>query len=97
MEIGEEYYFNDNDKYYKVVDFYVSIIDLPDEIRIVRVQECKLKYDSFELIARDPEHSKEYDRFKVYELIPIGRKKKFYRKCFGIECFSGKYVYKIVE
>jgi hypothetical protein len=30
--------------------------------------ECKKDFITVDVVARDPEHSKEYDRFNVYEL-----------------------------
>lgn len=37
--------------------------------------ECELKFMAVDVVARDPDHSKEYDRFNVYELKPLKKSK----------------------
>lgn len=66
-------------KYYKLIQS-VPIANRYDEINYFggKQKECELKLDHSELVALDSKNSKESKIVDYYELVPIGRPKRFH-------------------
>jgi hypothetical protein len=67
LKIGEYFLYENN--YYRlvgVVDGYIPSTRL-------LITRFKKKLITVDILGRDPEHSKEYDRYNVYELEPFGK------------------------
>jgi hypothetical protein len=69
MGEDEKYYYCVSNKgvYYEVCQYNAGCNDLI----CIMLTKCELIFNTVDVVARDPDNSKEYDRFNVYELKPL--------------------------
>ncbi len=65
------YYVSTNGIYYKVRNYVTK-----------ELAKCELIFITVDVVARDPDNSKEYDRYYVYELKPLEKWKPIYVKLY---------------